>query len=172
MTNSRTRMIERTMLTPNKLPPTPGVRFNSHGNFWVHRVAIPARLNWTSSVMHTFMKSILTLFALSLLLTACTTTTSDAAIRRHMIGVWSLDSDPTKVIENRADGSYVMKRSGIETVKGTWQVKNGYAIGTVTNAFRQDGAFQVESNKVLRILGDEMVVLSIDGHTQLTCHRQ
>jgi hypothetical protein len=89
-----------------------------------------------------------------------------------MVGVWSLDSDPSKVIENRADGSYVMKRSGIETVKGTWQVKNGYAIGTVTNASPLDGHFQVESNKVLRIFGDEMVVLSIDGHTQLTCHRQ
>ena len=118
------------------------------------------------------MKTILTLFTLSVLLSACSTTTSDTAIRRRMVGVWSVDSDPTKVIENRADGSYVMKRSGIETVKGTWKVKNGYAIGTVTNASRLDGNFQVESNKVLTILGDKMVVLSIDGHTQLTCHRQ
>jgi len=97
---------------------------------------------------------------------------SDDQIRRRIVGVWSLDSDPMKVIENRADGSYVVKRSGIETVKGTWQVKNGYAIGTVTNASRQDGNFQVESNRVLRVFGDKMVVLSIDGHTQLTCHRQ
>ncbi len=65
-----------------------------------------------------------------------------------------------------------MKRSGIETVKGTWQVKNGYAIGTVTNADRQDGAFQVESNKVVSLLGDKLVVLSIDGHTQMIWHKQ
>ena len=65
-----------------------------------------------------------------------------------------------------------MKRFGIETVKGTWRVKNGYVIGTVTNASRLDDNFQVESNKVVSILGDKMVVLSIDGQTQLTCHRQ
>ena len=97
---------------------------------------------------------------------------SDAQIRRRIVGVWSLDSDPMKVIEHKADGSYVVKGAGVETVKGTWQVKNGYTIGTVTNASRQDGNFQVESNRVLRVFGDKMVVLSIDGHTQLTCHRE
>ena len=96
----------------------------------------------------------------------------DDQIRHRMVGTWSLDSDPKKVIENRADGSYVMRKSGIETVKGTWQIKNGYSIGTATNVPRQDGVFQVESNKVLTIFGDTLIVLSIDGHTRLVCHRQ
>ncbi len=111
------------------------------------------------------MKFTLTLFALGLFLTACTTTTSDAAIHRRMVGVWSLDSDPTKIIENKSDGTIVVKRSGVETARGTWQVKDGYVIEGI-------GSSIVESNKVLKVSGDKMVVLSIDGHTQLTFHRQ
>jgi hypothetical protein len=85
----------------------------------------------------------------------------DGQIRRRIVGVWSLDADPSKVIENKSDGSIVVKKSGVEAFRGKWQVKNGYII-----------AGTVESNKVLRIFGDKMVVLSIDGHTQLTFHRQ
>jgi len=71
-----------------------------------------------------------------------------------------LDADPAKIIENKSDGSIVVTKSGVETARGKWQVKDGYII---------EG---IESNKVLRVLGDKMVVLSIDRHTELTFHRQ
>jgi hypothetical protein len=100
-----------------------------------------------------------------LLLTACATTTSDASICRRAIGVWSSDSQPGKSIENRSDGIIVVKVNGLETARGKWQVKNGYVIEGIGNSI-------VESNKVLKVSRDEMVILSIDGHTQLTWRRQ
>ena len=116
-------------------------------------------------VIHTFMKYIPTLFALSLLPTACTTTTSDTAIRRQIVGLWSLDSRPGKVIENKSDGTIVVRIDGVETARGTWQVKDGYIVEGI-------GSSTAESNKVVSVSGDKMVVLSIDGHTQLTFNKQ
>ncbi len=110
------------------------------------------------------MKSILAIIALSLLLTGCTTRTSDSAIRREVVGVWTLASAPGKVIVNKPDGTILVRIEGVETLRGRWQVKDGYIIEGI-------GSSTVESNKVLRVSGDEMVVLSIDGHTPLTLHR-
>ena len=116
-------------------------------------------------VIHTFMKYIPTLVALSLLLTACTKTTSDTAIRRQMVGSWSLDSRPGKVIENKSDGTIVVRIDGVESARGKWQVKDGYMIEGI-------GSSTVESNKILSVSGGKIVVLSIDGHTQLTFNKQ
>ncbi len=117
-------------------------------------------------VIHTFMKPILiTLFTLCLLLTACTTTTSDASIRRHLVGAWTSDSRPGRVIENRSDGTVVVRENGVETAKARWEVKDGYIISGI-------GSGTVESNKVLRVSADEVVIEGLDGHPQLTWHRQ
>ena len=114
---------------------------------------------------HTFMKFMLTLFAVSLLLTACTKNTSDASIQRRVVGVWTSDTRSGKVIENRSDGTIVVRVNGVETARGKWQVKDGYMIEGI-------GSSMVESNKILSVSGDRMVVLSIDGHTQLTLNKQ
>jgi hypothetical protein len=111
------------------------------------------------------MKYTLILFALSLSLTACKTTTSDTAIRRQIVGLWSLDSSLDKVIENKSDGTIVVRINGVETARGTWQVKDGFIIEEL-------GSSIVESNKIVSVSGDKMVVLSIDGHTQLTFNKQ
>jgi hypothetical protein len=118
------------------------------------------------------MKYIITLFALGLLLTACTATMSDTAIRRRMVGVWSSDSHPVKVMENKSDGTIVIRINGVETARGTWQVKNGNIIAGPSDSSPQAIHTHTETNKVLSISGDKAVLLSIDGHTQLTFHRQ
>ena len=82
-----------------------------------------------------------------------------------MVGAWTSESRPGKVIENRSDGTVVVRVNGVETARGKWQVKDGYMIDGI-------GSGTMESNKILRVSGDTMVVLSIDGHTQLTLHRQ
>src|ERR1039458_1492757 len=117
------------------------------------------------------MRFISTLFALSLLLTACTTTTSDSTIRRRMIGVWSSDSQPGKIIENKSDGTMVVSIDGVEkTFK--WQVQNGYTIQGPMEDWSRANPSLIESNKVLSVSGDKAVLLSIDGYTLLTFHRQ
>jgi hypothetical protein len=114
------------------------------------------------------MKIMLTLSALGLLLTsACTTTTSDASIHHRLIGVWSADPEqqPGKVVEVGPDGIAVARKDGVEKARGKWEVSGGYLIWGL-------GSNTVESNKVLRVSGNTMVILSIDGHTELTFHKQ
>ncbi len=118
------------------------------------------------------MKVILTLAALGLLLTACTTTTSDASIHRRLVGVWSPDSQPGKVIENRSDGTVVVRINGAETARGRWLVSSGYVIQGPAEDWSHANPSLIESNKVLSSSGDKAVLLSIDGHTPLTIHRQ
>lgn len=116
-------------------------------------------------VIGAFLKSTFTLMALSLLLTACSKDTSDASIYRRVIGVWSSDAQPGKVIENRSDGMIVVKLYGVEIARGQWQVTNGYIIEGV-------GSSTMESNKILSVSTDQMVILSTDGHTRLTFKKQ
>jgi len=76
-----------------------------------------------------------------------------------------LDSPPGKVIEDRADGTVVVKINGVETARGKWLVSNGNFIGEPAEG-------SIETNKVLSISQDKAVLLSIDGETQLTFHRR
>jgi hypothetical protein len=117
------------------------------------------------------MRFILTLSALGLLLTACTTT-SDASIRRHVVGVWSSDSQPGKVGELKSDGTVVVRINGAEPTRGKWLVSNGYLIEGPAEDWSQVNPSLIETNKVLSISGDKAVLLSIDGHTQVTLLRQ
>jgi hypothetical protein len=111
------------------------------------------------------MKNILPLIAVSLLLTACTRTLSDASIHRRVVGTWLVEgSQPVKTVEMKSDGTTVVRKDGVETATGAWQVKDGYMIV-------QDIG-HAETNKVLSISGDKMVVLGIDGQTQFSLHKQ
>lgn len=118
------------------------------------------------------MKIILPLTASALLLAACSTTTRDASIQRRMVGVWSSDSHPGKVVENRSDGTFVVRINGAETARGRWLVSHGYVISGPGTDWRNTNPSLMESNKVLSISGDKAVFVSIDGHTQLTFRRQ
>ena len=118
------------------------------------------------------MKNRLPLFALSWVLTGCATTTSDVAIRRQMMGVWSSDSRPGKVIENKSDRTMVVRMDGVETARGTWRVERRYLIVGLADASSRTGQAHTETNKILSVSGDKAVLLSIDGHTQLTFHRK
>ena len=112
------------------------------------------------------MKNILSLIAASLLLTACTTTMSDASIHRRVVGTWLVEgSQPVKTIENRSDGTTVARDAGVEKARGTWQIKDGYIIVQVAGS-------NTESNKVVSVSRDKLVILTIDGQTQFTCLRQ
>jgi hypothetical protein len=82
-----------------------------------------------------------------------------------VVGTWSSDSQPGKTIENKSDGTIIVRKNGVETARGKWEVKDGYI-----TAGGESGI--LESNKILTVVGDKMVILSIDGHTQLTFHRR
>jgi hypothetical protein len=118
------------------------------------------------------MKYLLPLSALTLLLTSCTPGMSDASIHRRLIGVWSVDSKPGKTVEGKSDGTVVTRMNGVETARGKWMVQNGNIIAGPLEDWSQVNPSRIETNKVLSISGDNMVVLSIDGQTQLTYHKQ
>jgi hypothetical protein len=80
----------------------------------------------------TFMKFILTLIALTLLLTGCN---RDAMLSRKIVGTWQADSSMTE--EFNGDGSFLFsKRNSNQTndFSGEWQIKNGFLILSLKNA--------------------------------------
>jgi hypothetical protein len=117
------------------------------------------------------MKCLPAIAALALLLTACNASTSDASLRRRAIGVWISDSQPGKVIENKSDGTYVVRINGAETARGKWLATNGYLVGGPAGDWAQANPHLIESNKVIDISSDKAVLLSIDGRTPLTFHK-
>jgi hypothetical protein len=135
------------------------------------------------------MRNNIFVIATSLLLFGCRMTQSDAEIRRLLVGTWhldqepsNLDQEPSKTIQNKPDGSYIvlLARGGSNVVvEGTWQVKAGFVIATMTNAPSWFGPqdpvarHRAESNKVVSIDQHKMVLLSSqDGTTVLTAHKQ
>jgi hypothetical protein len=117
-----------------------------------------------------------------LLLLGCNRTPSDAKIQRLLVGTWGLDQEPSKTIQNKPDGSYILQltRGGSNVVvEGTWQVKAGVVIATMTNAPSWYGPqdpvvrHKAESNKVVSIDEHKVTLLSSqDGTTVLTAHKQ
>jgi hypothetical protein len=105
------------------------------------------------------MKIILPLFAVSILLTACSKTPSDAAIRRQIVGTWTPTSSNTMTIY--PDGHLKIIRTDY-TFEGKWIVDGGYLIETLTN-FPSPGV----NEKVSHVLRYEIV--RIDDH-ELACH--
>jgi hypothetical protein len=117
-----------------------------------------------------------------LLLFGCSRPPSDAEIQRLLVGTWRLDQGPSKTIQNKPDGSCILRLATGNSnlvVEGTWQVKAGFVIGTMTNAPSwygpQDPVARqiVESNKVVSINEHKLTLLSSqDGTTILTAHKQ
>ncbi len=117
-----------------------------------------------------------------LLLFGCSRPPSDAEIRRLLVGTWRLDQDPSKTIQNKPDGSYVLQLTRCSSnliVEGSWQVKAGLVIAILTNAppwyGPQDPVARqkAETNKVVSIDEHKLTVLSSqDGTTVLTAHKQ
>src|SRR5215471_3532090 len=103
------------------------------------------------------MRFILPLSALGLLLTACTTT-SDASIRRHVVGVWSSDSQQGKIGELKSDGTMVVRINGADTARGKSLVSNGYLIEGPAEDWSQVNPSLIESNKILSISTDKAIL--------------
>jgi hypothetical protein len=124
-------------------------------------------------------------FAISivlLLLFGCSKTPSDATIQKLLVGTWRLDRDPSMTVQHKPDGScelQLARGSSNVVVEGTWQVKSGFIITTMTNAPSWYGPqdpvarSKPESNKVVNIDEHKMTLLSSqDGTTVLTAHKQ
>ncbi len=117
-----------------------------------------------------------------LLLFGCSRPPSDAEIQRLLVGTWRMDQEPSKTIQNKPDGSYILQIARGDSnivVKGAWQVKSGFVIGTMTNAPSWYGPQdpvarqRAESNKVVSIDAHKVTLLSSqDGATVLTAHRE
>ncbi len=117
-----------------------------------------------------------------LLLFGCSRPPSDAKIERLLVGTWRMDQEPSKTVQNKADGSYtlLLARGGSNVVvMGAWQVKGGFVIATMTNAPSWYGPqdpvarHRAESNKVVSIDDHKAVFLSSqDSTTMLTAHKQ
>jgi hypothetical protein len=113
---------------------------------------------------------------LSMLVTACSTLSSDNRIRREVVGTWIPMSHPSRVIETRPDGSFVctdtINATNVSTIRGSWQVNDGFMLMTGTNASPPIPELKVERYRVVRIDDAEMV-LRRDGQTNLlVAHKQ
>jgi hypothetical protein len=98
---------------------------------------------------------------------------SDEQIRLKIVGIWIVDGNPSRTVENKPDGSFVTHEGTELTAEGTWQVKDGFIVATITNASRLNGTVEVESNKVVSIDDYKMVILSSQGGTiVLTAHKR
>jgi hypothetical protein len=129
------------------------------------------------------MKFMFPVVALSLLVTACSTSPSDSKIQKKLIGTWTTDFPSPGVaratVENKADGTYLLTRSANQAnamaEQGTWQVKGGFFIATPTKTpWPSDPAtFEVWSNKVVGIDAYKMVLLnSGEATNELVFHKQ
>jgi len=117
-----------------------------------------------------------------LLLFGCSRAPNDAEIQRLLVGTWRMDQDPSMTVQHRPDGSLMLqldRGASNVVVEGTWQVKAGFVIATMTNAPSWYGPqdpverYKAESNKVVSIDEHTMTLLSSqDGTTRLTAHRQ
>jgi predicted Ser/Thr protein kinase len=108
-----------------------------------------------------------------MLLPADRTQPSDEQIRHKILGTWILDDDHAKTIEHKPDGSFVTHEGTELTAEGTWQVKDGFIVATVTNASSPNAILEVESNKVVSIDDYNVVVVTSQGGTNLvTAHKR
>ena len=122
------------------------------------------------------MKITLRLIMLSILLTACGSLSSDETIRRKAVGTWAPISHPSRVIQNKPDGSFVCQDAkspaNVLTVAGRWQVTDGFMVMRGTNASLPGAEPLVERYQVVRI-DDREMVLRRDGQTNLiTVHKR
>jgi hypothetical protein len=118
------------------------------------------------------MKNTALMFAVGLLLTACSKTPSDAAIRRQIVGTWTTSPSITMTIY--PDG-YVKIIHADYTFEGKWLVDGGYLIETITNypspELNEKGS-HVLRYEIVRI-DDHQLASHVPGQTNLfTATRQ
>src|SRR5579864_8272198 len=71
---------------------------------------------------------------------------SDSKIRKRIVGAWRFNPNSPKILEYKADGSYlVISPKG--TNGGTWKIDNGYVFTTPSNA--EPG--EIYHDKIVRI---------------------
>jgi hypothetical protein len=110
------------------------------------------------------MKITFQLFALTILLAACSSVPSDAQLRHKLIGTWIGPSDNLEMTMS-SDGSYVSKftREGMNyDYEGTWKIKDGFLITTLTannstNAKHTMHIGSVESFRIVHVDDQELI---------------
>jgi hypothetical protein len=108
-----------------------------------------------------------------MLLPADDTQPSDEQIRQKILGTWILDDDHAKTIEHKPDGSFATHEGTELTAVGTWQVKDGFIVATMTSGSGPNAPLEVESNKVVSIDDYNVVVVTSQGGTNLvTAHKR
>ena len=129
------------------------------------------------------IKIALQLLVLSILLTACNKTTSDAEIRQKIVGTWtplrsSVHPQAPNETEIRSDGGFTTrwKMATKElAIEGNWAVQNGLVTFTKTNVVGADpnkfGA-RVQNSKIVRIDSREMVLNDGDPTDLTTMERK
>jgi len=105
------------------------------------------------------------IIALCLLLTACSMSPSDSEIRQKVTGTWIPDSDATRASEIKPDGSFVVRCDNAVRAEGTWCVKGGVLISTVTNAPPPHATLEVWRDKVVSIDRYKMVMVALNAGT-------
>ncbi|MEJ0088235.1 MAG: hypothetical protein WDM80_00530 [Limisphaerales bacterium] len=125
------------------------------------------------------MRFALSFFMMSLLLTGCNH--HDAELRQKITGTWTVNSNGINgTISVASDGSFISKFSVIGTkitseliYQGTWRVKDGVLITTITNV---DGlephepVGKIRNMKILHMDEHEMAYL-VNGET-ITARRK
>jgi hypothetical protein len=125
------------------------------------------------------MKNILTLIAVSLLLTACSKHSSDAQVRQMLPGTWVVSSGGSVQYTNiiGADTRYAYQHADPKTgsvvdFEGTLQVSDGYLMDTMTKCSRTNVQVpHVYRGRIVRADSREMV-FAFDGGTSAVQFRK
>ena len=131
---------------------------------------------WTLGIIHTLMKITLPVIALGLILTGCSKVPSDAVVAKKLPGAWHrvLASPDAKgiIFTFSPDGNFTNQiptthPDGIQVtmvLTGTFQVRDGYLIETITNISNYSGYLPVvERYKIVQ--SDDRKLIFVDKKT-------
>jgi hypothetical protein len=128
----------------------------------------PPFFNGLLGIICTIMKYTIPILGLSLFLTACSS--YDAQLGRQIAGTWTRPmsgSSPTEpAVFTRtisSDGNFttsIGRRSALVTYQGTWQVRDGELVMTVTNA---QGMGQHRAGSPVGSI-DRIKIIHVDDH--------
>jgi hypothetical protein len=110
------------------------------------------------------MKSALTFFTISLLLTGCNS--GDTKLRQQIAGTW-INSVSNCTVTIFSNGSFVTRYTFVKTnvtseliYQGKWQIKNGVMISTTTNVSGPEPRETVgttDNSKIIRLNDRELI---------------
>jgi hypothetical protein len=124
------------------------------------------------------MKITIIFIAVSLLLTACSRTPSDAEIRQKISGVWTPDfnTDFTWKIDQKPDGHFSKLYNDGKTIEwtedGSWHITNGVIYFAMTNTDWPNHTVPDEYYRVLHIEDREMILISIGSDISFKVHKR